>query len=204
MLHRFVVFFGAIALIASNSFAAATAWEIDQSHSSITFKIRHMMVSNVKGGFEKFSGVINLDEKDITKSTAEVAIDVASINTKDQKRDDHLRNADFFDVEKHKDITFKSKKFVKKGGKKFAIVGDMTMHGVTKEVTFDVSELTAPQKGFQDKSLRGLSATASINRKDFNMVWNKNIDKGGLAVGDKVDIMVELELLEKKADETKS
>jgi polyisoprenoid-binding protein YceI len=183
--------------------ANAATWEIDKSHSTVGFKIRHMMVSNVRGNFKEFSGELAIDEKDISKSAAQITINPATIDTDDVKRDEHLKSADFFDVATNKDITFKSTKFVKGKGKSFKIVGDLTMHGVTKEVTFNVDELTPPQKGMREKLIRGLSATGSVNRKDFNMVWNKSIDKGGLAVGDKVDVNVELELIEKTAEAPK-
>lgn len=202
MLRSYLVSLFSVLALFVGTVQAATTWEIDPVHSQIGFKIRHMMVSNVKGSFKEFKGWLTLDEKAIAKSTAEITINPATIDTANEKRDEHLRSKDFFEVETHKEITFKSKKFAKKG-KGFTITGDLTMHGVTKEMTFDVSELTPTQKVKNqngEKTIRGLSATGSLNRKDYNMVYNSTIDKGGLALGDKVDITIELELSEKAAD----
>lgn len=185
--------------------AATSSWNVDGSHSQIGFKIKHLMVSNVKGSFKEFTGTLTTDDKDVTKTVADISINPATVDTAEPKRDEHLRSADFFDVANHKAITFKSKKVVKGKGTSFKLVGDLTMHGVTKEVTFDVAELTAPQTAPSGKLVRGLSATGTVNRKDYNMTWNKTLDKGGLALSDKVDISVEFELIEKpKTEEKKS
>lgn len=185
--------------------AATSTWDVDGAHSTIGFKIKHLMVSNVKGSFKEFSGTLVTDDKDVTKTAVDITINPATIDTAEPKRDDHLRSADFFDVANHKAILFKSKKVVKGKGTSFKLVGDLTMHGVTKEVTFDVAELTGPQTAPSGKLVRGLSATGTVNRKDYNMTWNKTLDKGGFALSDKVDISVEFELIEKaKTDEKKS
>lgn len=185
--------------------AATSTWDVDGVHSTIGFKVKHLMVSNARGSFKEFKGTITTDDKDVTKTAVEITINPATVDTAEPKRDDHLRSADFFDVANHKAILFKSKKVVKGKGTSFKLVGDLTMHGVTKEVTFDVAEFTGPQTAPSGKLVRGLSATGSVNRKDFNMTWNKTLDKGGLALSDKVDINVELELIEQaKTEEKKS
>lgn len=203
MKNLFIVATAMFAL-ASTTRAAVKQWEIDPQHSAVTFKIRHMMVSNVRGSFKEFSGTLGIDDADVTKNTVDVTINPASIDTTEAKRDAHLKSEDFFDVNNHKTITYKTKKVTKGKGNTFKLIGDLTMHGVTKEVTFDVTELATPQKNFQGNLIRGMSATGSLNRKDFGMTWNKTIDKGGIAVGDKVDVNVELELFEKKTEEKKS
>lgn len=182
--------------------AATSTWEVDQAHSAIGFKVRHMLVSNVRGSFKEFKGTLTVDDKDATKTTAEVTINPATIDTAEPKRDEHLKSGDFFDVAQFKEIAFKTTKVAKKG-KGLKLTGNLTMHGVTKEVTFDVEELTAPQKAFSGKMIRGLSATGTLNRKDFGMTWNKTLDKGGLAVSEKVDVNIELELVEKSAETKK-
>ena len=191
----------ALALPAS---AAAATWEIDNSHSYAGFSVRHMMVSNVKGDFGKVAGTLVLDEKDVTKSTVEATIDASTIDTRDAKRDGHLKTADFFDVEKHPNITFKSTKVEKvKGSKeKLKVTGDLTIKGVTKPVVLDVqlpaAETVLP-KEMGGVTKRGAVATTTINRKDFGVSWNANLDKGGVAVGDEVAITLEIEF-NKRAD----
>ena len=184
--------------IGAPAFAETTGWDLDPSHSEVGFSVRHMMVSNTKGKFQKFSGALNLDEKDPTKSTVEVSVDVASIDTNDEKRDQHLRSPDFFEAEKFPQITFKSKS-IKKAGKGFKVVGDLTMHGVTKEVTLDVESLSATVKDPWGNEKRGLVAKGKINRHDFKVSWNKALDAGGVVVGDDVTLTIEAEFTKKKA-----
>ncbi|HZH02929.1 MAG TPA: YceI family protein [Myxococcaceae bacterium] len=188
----------AVVLAFSPATHAAT-WDIDAGHSQVGFSIRHLMVSNVKGEFAKVTGTLTLDEKDVTQSSAQAVIDAASINTRDPKRDEHLRSPDFFDVAKYPTITFKSKS-VRKAGDKLKIVGDLTMHGVTREVTLDA---TAPTREvvFNGLTKTGLTATTQINRKDFGISWNKALDNGGIALGEEVAIALELEF-DKKVSPT--
>ena len=173
----------------------ASVWEIDSAHTSAQFAIRHLMVSTVRGDFRKVSGKVNLDEQDVTNSTVEATIDVASINTGIAKRDDHLRSPDFFDVAKHPAMTFKSKK-IQKGASdgNYKITGDLTLHGVTKEVVLDFEGNLKPVKSPQGKTLIGGMATTKINRKDFGLTWNAALETGGVAVGEEVTITIDIEM----------
>jgi len=177
--------------------ASAAAWHIDPEHSNVGFKVRHLMVSNVRGSFEKESGVVELDDQDITRSKVAVTIDTRSINTNVQKRDEHLRSADFFDVAKYPTITFVSKKVAKAGPDKLKITGDLTLHGVTREVVLDVEGPSQESKDPWGAIRRGATATTRINRKDFGLVWNKNLETGGVVVGDEVLITLEIEMIRK-------
>lgn len=192
----------AVALLTSGS-AFAADYTIDPSHSSVGFSIRHMMVSNVRGEFQKFQGEVSIDDKDLTRTKVDVTIDAASINTRDAKRDEHLRSPDFFDTAKYPTITFKSKKVAKAGKGKLKITGDLTMHGVTKPVVLDVEGPTAAVKNPWGKMVRGATATATINRKDFGLGWNQALETGGVLVGEEVKIELEVELVEKAPAEAK-
>ena len=176
---------------------AQSTWEIDPAHSSIGFSIRHMMVSNVRGHFGKFSGTVKANEKDLTESTVEATIDVASIDTGNAKRDEHLRSPDFFDVAKFPTMTFKSRKITPAGDKKWKVTGDLTMHGVTKEVTLDVEGPTAEVKDPQGKVRAGATATTKLSRNDFGLTWSKTLDGGGLVLGDDVNVTIEVEGVKK-------
>lgn len=178
--------------------AFATTWNIDPEHSNIGFKVRHLMVSNVKGQFDKHSGVVTIDDKDITKSKVEVTIDTASINTNVQKRDDHLRSADFFDVATYPAMTFVSKKVAKAGKDKLKVTGNLTLHGITKEVVLNVEGPTTEIKDPWGVIRRGAVATTKINRKDFGVVWNKALETGGVVVGDEIAITLEVEMIKGK------
>ena len=178
--------------------ASATTWNIDPDHSNIGFKVRHLMVSNVKGSFEKNSGVVDINDKDITKSKVNVSIDTASINTNVQKRDEHLRSADFFDVAKFPTMTFVSKKVAKAGKDKLKVTGDLTLHGVTKEVVLNVEGLTGESKDPWGNIRRGATAGTKINRADFGLIWNKALETGGVVVGDEVTITLEVEMIKGK------
>ncbi|MDX2022444.1 MAG: YceI family protein [Deltaproteobacteria bacterium] len=179
--------------------ASASEWAVDASHSSADFTVRHMMVTDVRGAFRKIDGVVNLDDKDPTKSTVVINLDVASIDTRDPKRDEHLKSPDFFDAAANPKITFKSTAIKKAGKDKFKVTGDLTMRGVTKSQTFDVAGPTAPIKNPWGMVVRGVSVSGKVNRKDFNVNWNKALDAGGVVVGDEVKIQVDLELVEKPA-----
>lgn len=181
------------------SFAQATAWQIDPAHSAAQFTVRHLMISNVKGGFSGVTSVVILDEKDITKSFAEVTIDAATVNTGEPKRDAHLRSADFFDVERYPTMTFRSKRITPAGEGKFKMTGDLTIRGVTREVTFDVEGPTPAIKDPWGNARAGATATAKINRKDFNLLWNATMDGGGVVVGDEVTITMDVEMFKKAA-----
>lgn len=174
---------------AALSLAAGNDWEIDGAHTSASFRIKHMMISTVKGDVSGASGKVIIDDKDLTKSSVEATLEAKTITTNNEKRDEHLRSADFFDVAKYPKITFKSKK-VEKAGSKLKVTGDFTMHGVTKEVVLDVEGPTEVVKDPWGNARRGFSATTSLNRKDYGMTWNKSLDGGGIVVGE--DLQVEL------------
>jgi polyisoprenoid-binding protein YceI len=178
-------------------FGQAAIYEIDPAHSSAQFAIRHLMVSTVRGDFRKVTGMANVDEKDVTKSTIEATIDVASINTGIEKRDEHLRSPDFFDVAKYPTMTFKSKKIEKTGEGKLKVTGDLTLHGTTKEIVLDFEGNLTPVKDPMGRTRIGGMATTKINRKDFGLAWNKALETGGVVVGDEVTITIDTELTQK-------
>jgi polyisoprenoid-binding protein YceI len=178
-------------------FTYAATWQMDPDHSSFQFKIRHLTVSNVKGDFSKSRGVVMIDDQNITHLKVEVFIDAASINTGHAQRDEHLRGPDFFEVTKYPTITFVSKKVIKTEPNRLKVVGDLTIHGVTREITVDVEGPTPEVKDPWGNFRRGATATAKINRRDFGLTWSKVLDSGGLVVGDEVNIYVEVELVRK-------
>ena len=172
-------------------------WQIDPAHSAAHFSVRHLMISNVRGEFSKLSGNVSTDPADLTKSTVEVTLETASINTREAQRDEHLRSADFFDVANHPAITFHSKRIASAGPDHFKLTGDLTVRGVTKEVTFDVEGPTPAVKDPWGNVRSGVTATAKINRKDFGLGWNALIEGGGVVVGDEVSITIEAYLVQK-------
>ena len=183
-----------IALLAGTVPAfAESVWEIDPAHSTVQFSVRHMMVSNVRGDFTKLTGSVEGDEAKPTEAVITVSIDPASLNTRDAKRDDHLRGPDFFDVAKYPAITFKSKSIAAAGPGAFKVTGDLTMHGVTKEIVLDVSDVTPAITDPSGKTRAGARATTKLNRKDFGINWSKAMDNGGLVVGDDVAVTVDVE-----------
>lgn len=174
--------------------ASATSWKIDTTHSHVGFSVKHLVISNVKGNFGKFSGTIDVPGDDLTKAVVDVSIDVASIDTNEPKRDDHLRSPDFFDVAKWPAMTFKSKKVEKAGDGRLKITGDLTIRDQSREVVLDVEGPTAAIQDPWGNTKVGAAASTTINRKDFGMTWNKALETGGLVVGDEVKISLELEL----------
>ena len=188
----------ALTAFAMSSLACASNWQIDPAHSAAQFSVRHMMVSNVRGEFGKMTGWVNLDDKDTGHSTAEATIDTTTINTREPKRDTHLKSPDFFDVEKYPTMTFKSTSFKKVAPEKYKVAGDLTLHGVTKPVVLDVAAPDAVSK-LQGQERRGATATTTLNRKDFGLIWNKPVETGGVMVGDEVVITLDLELVKKPA-----
>jgi polyisoprenoid-binding protein YceI len=186
----------AFTLLGAPLAARAQTYEIDGGHSHVGFSVRHMMVSNVRGAFKKVEGTVVVDDKAPAKSSVQAVIDAASVDTGDAKRDEHLRAADFFDVAKHPTLTFKSKRIIK-AGKSWKVTGDLTMHGVTKEVTLDATAPSAEVKDPWGGLRSGLTATTTLDRKDFGITYNRALDNGGLAVGDEVKVQLELELVRK-------
>ena len=171
---------------------AASTWNIDPSHSAIHFSVRHMVVSKTRGRFSKFSGQISFDPQNPTASSAQVSIDTASIDSADAQRDGHLRSADFFDVEKYPQATFKSTKVQDLGGGKYRIAGDLTVHGVTRPVALDAT-FEGSGKDPWGGERAGFSASTSIDRREFGLEWNKALETGGLLVGEKVELTLEVE-----------
>jgi polyisoprenoid-binding protein YceI len=176
-----------------------TQWQIDPAHSAAHFSVRHLMISNVRGEFSKVSGNAILDPSDPAKSTVEVSVDTASIDTRELQRDEHLRSADFFDAANHPAMTFRSKKITAAGTDRFKVTGDLSIRGATREVTFNVDGPVTPVKDPWGNIRTGVSATAKINRKDFGLVWNALTEAGGVVVGDEVSITFEAELIQKAA-----
>jgi polyisoprenoid-binding protein YceI len=194
-MKRFISVVSSILVLAFPLIVSATTWNIDPDHSNVGFKVRHLMVSNVKGSFDKFTGTVDVNEKDITKSKVEVSIDTKSVNTNVIKRDDDLRSPNFLDVAKYPVMTFSSKKVAKAGKGKLKVTGDLTLHGVTKEVVLDVEGPTSESKDPWGNIRKGASATTKINRKDFGLTWNKALETGGVVVGDEVQILLEVEMI---------
>ena len=187
----------ATAILTAPALAAAADYDVDPAHSSVSFAVKHLMVSTVRGEFGKLSGKASWSKADFSDAKIEVTVDANTINTREAKRDAHLRSPDFFDVAKFPSLTFVSKRAEKaKGGLK--LVGDLTIHGVTKEVTFDVVGPTPEIKTPWGAVAVGAEAHTKINRKDFGLNWNKALEAGGVLVGDEVTIDVNLEL-DKKA-----
>ena len=201
MYRKFVTFALALALcagvFASAAMAATTTYSIDKTHSSVGFKIRHL-VSKSAGRFDKFSGTIVADRADLTKSSIDLTIDATTISTGNENRDGHLKSADFFDVEKYPTITFKSTKMEKAGEDLYNVTGDFTMRGVTKSIVVPVKVL-----GFTDGpgGMAGFESNFTINRKDYGVEWNKALDAGGFLLGDDVEVSITFETREPKEEE---
>jgi polyisoprenoid-binding protein YceI len=174
---------------------ATTTWNIDPAHTMAEFKVKHMMISNVKGQFAKVTGTLTRDESDPTKSHGEATIEAASIETRDAQRDAHLKSADFLDVEKFPTLSFKSTRtnLVRDG--ELAVEGDLTIRGVTRKVIFSVEGPTPPAKDPWGNTRIAVSATTKINRKDFGLTWNAALETGGILVGDDVTITLDVEFV---------
>jgi polyisoprenoid-binding protein YceI len=192
----------ATALAAALSLPAAAAtstWQIDPNHSAAQFAVRHLAISTVRGAFTKVSGTVQLDDKDISKSTVDVTIDAASVDTRVPDRDKDLRSDHFFDVEKYPTLTFKSTRVEQAEAGKLKVTGDLTIHGVTKQVVLDVEGPTAPVKDPWGNQRAAANAATKINRQDFGVKWNAKMDNGGWVVGDDVAITIDVELVQKGA-----
>lgn len=170
------------------------SWQIDNSHSRIGFAVKHMMVSTVRGEFKSYTGSLQLDEADLTRSKITGEIEVASIDTRDEARDGHLKSADFFDVENHPKIRFASTRIVPKGDNMFTIYGDLTIRGVTREIAVD-AEYSGKHQDPWGGTRAGFSGTASLNRKDFGLAWNVALETGGILVGETVKLEIEVEMM---------
>jgi polyisoprenoid-binding protein YceI len=167
-------------------------WNIDTVHSGINFSVRHMVVSKVRGRFAKFSGELAIDDGDLTRSSVNVAIDAGSIDTGNAQRDTHLRSADFFDVETFPELRFRSTRIEQRGDARYAVVGQLTIRDVTREVSLDV-EFGGRARDPWGNERVGFVATASVDRKEFGLRWNQALETGGVLVGDRIDIELELQ-----------
>jgi polyisoprenoid-binding protein YceI len=192
---RIAVTAGLAAFLSLPVAAAASQWKIDPQHSSAEFSVRHMAISTVRGAFSKVTGSIVLDDKDITKSTVDVTIDVSTVDTREPGRDTDLRSDKFFDVAHFPTMTFKSKKVEQVAPGKLKVTGDLTIRGNAKEVVLDVDGPTAPVKDPWGNQRAAASASAKINRQDFGVKWNATLDNGGVVVGDDVNITIDVEMI---------
>jgi polyisoprenoid-binding protein YceI len=170
------------------------SWKIDPAHTEINFTVRHMMISNVRGHFEKFAGTVEFDEQNPASSSVDVQIEAASITTKEAQRDGHLRSPDFFDAEKFPYLTFESKRVEVVDYNHGRIIGDLTIRDITHEVVLD-TEYSGTAKSPYGHTSAGFTATTKINRKDWNLVWNVALETGGWLVGDEIKISIELEII---------
>ena len=174
---------------------ALTAWTIDAAHSQVGFAVKHLMISTVRGRFGALSGTVEFPEGDYNAARVDVTIDAASIDTREERRDTHLRSADFFDVENFPTLTFKSRRVQAIKGDAFQLVGDLTIKDITREVVLDV-EVEGFQKDPWGNQKAGFSASTKVNRKEFGLTWNQALETGGLLVGDDVKISLDVQLLQ--------
>jgi polyisoprenoid-binding protein YceI len=172
-------------------------WDIDVGHSAIHFWVRHMVISKVHGRFARWAGTLQLDAADLTRSSVDVRIDAASIDTQVADRDAHLRSADFLDVERHPELRFRSTR-IERAGRGYRLVGELTLRGVAREVSLDV-EYAGTAKDPWGNERAGFSAKGSLDRREFGLVWNAALEAGGVLVGEKVEIAIELEAVKKAA-----
>jgi polyisoprenoid-binding protein YceI len=181
----------------TTSTGTLTSWSIDPAHSHVEFAVKHMMIATVKGRFGVVHGTVRTDDADPARGIAEIEIDVDSIDTREPQRDAHLRSADFFDVEKFPKITFRSSRITDVGGDRFKLSGDLTIHGVTRDVTLDVTSEGRGRDPWGGERA-GFSATTKIKRSEFGLTWNQALETGGLLVSDEVKISLDVELGVKK------
>ena len=191
-----LLWFGVLAWLPTLVHAEPARWNMDPEHSTIEFRVAHMVVSKTTGRFMDYAGYIDMDAEDGTVTAIEATIQAESVNTSHIKRDAHLRNAEFLDVKLYPTITYKMKSY-KKTTEGFTTVGDLTLHGVTKEVTL-AGRYNGSTKDPWGNTRSGFSAEGKLNRKDFGMIWNKTLDNGGLVVGDEVQIRLDIECIKAK------
>jgi polyisoprenoid-binding protein YceI len=177
----------------------ASAWDVDTSHSSAGFKVRHLMLSHVRGELGPVSGTIWIDDQQVERSRVEISIDARQIATRDDKRDEHLRSADFLDVANHPTVTFRSTKIEKGDGGGLRVTGDLTIRGAARAATLDVDPLPSIVADPWGNTRRGATAHTKINRKDWGLQWNLGLEAGGVVVGEEVAIEIEVELVKRKA-----
>jgi polyisoprenoid-binding protein YceI len=196
-LSRIALIVGLAAALSLPATATTSNWQIDPQHSSAQFSVRHLAISTVRGAFSKVTGTIALDDKDVTKSTVDVSIDVTTVDTREPDRDKDLRSDKFFDVAHYPSMTFKSKKVEQIASGKLKVTGDLTIRGTTKEVVLDVDGPSAPIKDPWGNQRAAAVATTKINRQDFGVKWNATMDNGGVVVGDDVSITIDVEMFRK-------
>ncbi len=194
MRRTIVVALAGIALMVPGLSRAAT-WKSDSAHASVQFAVRHLMVATVRGTFDKFDVTAVIDEDDISRSSVDATIEVASINTRNQKRDDHLRGPDFFDAAQHPTITFKSKVVEKIQDYSYKVTGELTLMGITREVVLDVTGSPQTITDLRGKPRLGGAATTTINRTDYGLSRNSVLESGGVAIGEQVEITIDIQLV---------
>ena len=199
LLSRTTIGAALAAVLAVSAAATTTTWQIDPQHTAAGFAVKHLMISTVRGQFKGVTGTVNWEDQDISKSTVDITIDANTVDTSEPKRDADLKSDKFFDVAKYPTITFKSKKIEQVSAGKLKITGDLTIHGVTKEAVLDVEGPTPPVKDPWGNTRVAANATTKINRQDFGVKWNANMDGGGVVVGDDVAITIDLEMIKKAA-----
>ena len=199
LLSRTTIGAALAAVLAVSAAATTTTWQIDPQHTAAGFAVKHLMISTVRGQFKGVTGTVNWEDQDISKSIVDITIDANTVDTSEPKRDADLKSDKFFDVAKYPTITFKSKKIEQVSAGKLKITGDLTIHGVTKEAVLDVEGPTPPVKDPWGNTRVAANATTKINRQDFGVKWNANMDGGGVVVGDDVAITIDLEMIKKAA-----
>ena len=197
LLSRTTISAALAGVLAVSAAATTTTWQIDPQHTAAGFAVKHLMISTVRGQFKGVTGTINWEDQDISKSTVDITIDANTVDTSEPKRDADLKSDKFFDVAKYPTISFKSKKIEQVSAGKLKITGDLTIHGATKEAVLDVEGPTPPVKDPWGNTRVAANATTKLNRQDFGVKWNANMDGGGVVVGDDVAITIDLEMIKK-------
>ncbi|HEY1424374.1 MAG TPA: YceI family protein [Candidatus Acidoferrum sp.] len=187
------------AVLAVSSPAATTTWLIDPKHTAAGFAVKHLMISTVRGQFKGVTGTVTVDDQDVSKSVVDVTIDASTVDTGEPMRDKDLKSDHFFDVANYPTLTFKSIKVEQVSAGKLKVTGDLTIHGVTKEVVLDVEGPSPPIKDPQGNTRVAINASTTVNRQDFGVKWNANIDGGGVVVSDQVSITIDMEMTMKGA-----
>lgn len=190
----------AVALPAASQ---ASTWKADAAHTAAQFEVKHMMISTVRGAFSGVEATLDLNDSDLAHSKVTAKIPVATVDTREPKRDGHLKSPDFFDAANHPYITFVSTKIEKKGENRYAVAGDLTIRGVTRPVVLDVEASPEVKNPFTGIPARGFHATTTVNRKDFGLTWNKALETGGVLVGDEVKILLDVEFNPAPAEEAR-
>ena len=195
MRQMMVAALAGVALLVPGLGQTAT-WKSDPNHASVQFAVRHLMVATVRGTFDKFDVTATIDENDVSQSSVEATIEVASVNTRNEKRDNHLRGADFFDVTKHPTITFKSRTVEKVQDNAYKVTGELTLMGVTREVVLEVTGSPQAITDLRGKPRLGGAATTTINRTDYGLSRNSVLESGGVAIGEEVEITIDIEFVQ--------